>query len=318
MNTKIAPKWWIIYLKVQNVVLFGKINENLQFCIQMNRIKNIFSRLSRDLKFSISNPNSFKENWSVTSSGLRVLSLILIFLVLFGLLIGFILQSSFVQSYLSQNDTSIERDKLEEQNEKILELEKKILGQENYLLNVQYLISGKVPFNTPMDSVQSIRDTVVAAQFDTKLTSEERKINDKVKEDMTTKIAGSNAKPLVYYGSPVLGVISQTFDSNNHFGVDVVTKKGEVVKACLAGTIIYAGYTHKDGYIIIIEHKNDVVSVYRHNQRVLKKTGSAVKLGDPIAIVGNTGENTDGPHLHFELWQNQIPVNPTDFIQFTR
>ena len=115
-----------------------------------------------------------------------------------------------------------------------------------------------------------------------------------------------------------MGVVSQKFNSENHFGIDVVTKKNEVVKACLAGTIIYAGYTHKDGYIILIEHKNDVVSVYRHNQRVLKKTGATVKLGDPIAIVGNTGENTDGPHLHFELWQNQVPVNPSDFIRFTR
>ena len=68
----------------------------------------------------------------------------------------------------------------------------------------------------------------------------------------------------------------------------------------------------------MLEHKNDVVSVYRHNQRILKKTGEKVKIGDPIAIMGNTGENTDGPHLHFELWNNQIPVNPEDYINFKK
>ena len=284
----------------------------------MNFFKKIFSKLSEDVKFSISNPGSFKENWSITSTGVRALSLALVFLILFGLLIAMLLKSSFMSGYLSENDISIERDQLEEQNEKILELEKRILTQENFILNVQYILSGKVPASTTVDSVQKIRDTITSPVFNLKLTEEEKKINRKVKEDMTTKITTGKKTPSVYYGSPVLGVVSQEFNSENHFGIDVVTKKNEVVKACLAGTVIYAGYTHKDGYILLIEHENDVVSVYRHNQRVLKKTGATVKLGDPIAIVGNTGENTDGPHLHFELWQNQIPVNPSEFIRFTR
>lgn len=284
----------------------------------MNIFRRILSNLSKDVKFSISNPISFKENWSIISNGLRVISLGLIFLILFGFLIGFILRSNFVGGYLSKNDISIERDKLEEQNAKIVELENQILSQENYILNIQYILSGKVPVNTSIDSIQLIRDTIISSKFESKLTDEEQAINQKVKEDMTTKISGVTPQRSVYYGSPVIGVISQKFDTQNHFGIDVVTKKDEVVKSCLGGTIIYAGYTHNDGYIILIEHEHDVVSVYRHNQRILKKTGDVVKLGDPIAIVGNTGENTDGPHLHFELWQNQIPVNPLDFIRFTR
>ena len=284
----------------------------------MNFFKKVFSKLSEDVKFSISNPDSFKENWSITSNGVRVLSLLFVFLLLFGFMVALILKSKFVSSYISDNETSIERDQLEEQSEKILELQRKVLTQENYILNIQYIISGKVPVTTEIDSIQRMRDTITSPDFNIKLTEEEKKINRKVKDDMTTKISTGNKTPSVYYGSPVLGVISQEFNSENHFGIDVVTKKNEVVKACLAGTIIYAGYTHKDGYIILLEHKNDVVSVYRHNQRILKKTGAKVKLGDPIAIVGNTGENTDGPHLHFELWQNQVPVNPTDFIRFTR
>ena len=110
----------------------------------------------------------------------------------------------------------------------------------------------------------------------------------------------------------------QEFDLNNHPGIDVVTEKDMAVKACLSGTVIYAGYTRKDGYIVIIEHQNKYISIYKHNKRVLKKIGSKVQLGDPISIVGNTGGNTDGPHLHFELWHDQTPVNPQEYMSFSR
>ena len=121
-----------------------------------------------------------------------------------------------------------------------------------------------------------------------------------------------------FFGSPVLGEISQEFKAPNHPGIDVVTTKNETVKACLGGTVIYSGYTRKDGHILIIAHPGDYVSVYKHNKTLLKKVGRKVQLGDPIAIVGNTGENTNGPHLHFELWYQQTPVNPADYMKFTR
>jgi murein DD-endopeptidase MepM/ murein hydrolase activator NlpD len=98
----------------------------------------------------------------------------------------------------------------------------------------------------------------------------------------------------------------------------VVTEKNETIKACLSGTVLYAGFTRQDGYIVILDHGNGYSSVYKHARKALKKTGDRVQIGDPVAIVGNTGENTNGPHLHFELWYNQAPVNPEDYITFTR
>ena len=90
------------------------------------------------------------------------------------------------------------------------------------------------------------------------------------------------------------------------------------MKSCLSGTVIYSGYTRKDGYILIIDHGNDYTSIYKHNRKALKKIGDKVQLGDPIAIVGSTGQNSDGPHLHFELWYKQVPVNPEEYLQFNR
>ena len=88
------------------------------------------------------------------------------------------------------------------------------------------------------------------------------------------------------------------------------------MKATLDGTVIFTGWTLETGYIISIQHSNNIISVYKHNSTLLKKTGDYVKAGDPIAIVGNTGELTTGPHLHFELWHNGTAANPKEFMSF--
>src|SRR5690606_8121373 len=135
------------------------------------------------------------------------------------------------------------------------------------------------------------------SEIKTDETQEEVSIAKKVKNDMLTKNESQIDSKITYFASPVEGVISQTFDRKNHVGIDVVTEKDKAVKACLAGTVIYTGYTRKDGYIIVIDHGNKFLSIYKHNKRVLKKIGAKVQLGDPISIVGDTGENSDGPHL---------------------
>ncbi|MBA3705743.1 MAG: M23 family metallopeptidase, partial [Bacteroidetes bacterium] len=100
------------------------------------------------------------------------------------------------------------------------------------------------------------------------------------------------------------------------FGVDVVTKQDEMVKSTLEGTVVFTGFSAKDGYVIQIQHSNNLTSIYKHNAEILKKTGDRIKSGEAISVVGNTGELSKGPHLHFELWYNGIPINPQDCISF--
>ena len=116
---------------------------------------------------------------------------------------------------------------------------------------------------------------------------------------------------------PVSGDITSGFDlQKSHFGVDVAAAKNTAVKAAATGVVISSGYTVETGYSIAIQHPNNVVTMYKHNSVLLKETGSAVKSGEAIAIIGNSGETTSGPHLHFELWYKGRPANPVDYINF--
>ena len=116
---------------------------------------------------------------------------------------------------------------------------------------------------------------------------------------------------------PVSGVISDSFNiQRNHLGVDIVAKSKEVIKTIQNGTVVFSGWTSKGGHTIIIQHSNNFISVYKHNAVLLKKTGTFVSAGDAVALVGNTGELTSGPHLHFELWKNGLAVNPCNYLNF--
>ena len=121
----------------------------------------------------------------------------------------------------------------------------------------------------------------------------------------------------IYFFTPISGIVTSRFDiSQEHFGVDVVAKTDEPVKSIADGSVIMADWTQAYGNIIAIQHRGNLISVYKHNAALLKKVGTFVSAGEIIAIIGNTGELTTGPHLHFELWFNGNPVNPEDFVSF--
>tara|TARA_R110002072_G_scaffold266303_1_gene425200 strand:+ start:53962 stop:54816 length:855 start_codon:yes stop_codon:yes gene_type:complete len=283
----------------------------------MNFFKRTYLRLKKEVKFSVINPKSFKEIWSVNSTGVRLISLTVIFLILFSVLISLLLRVDTVRSYLDSDNKSINRELLEEQEEHILNLSQQIESQASYIENIKLILLGELPVNTPLDSISAHTDSLARLKFDSKMTEKEEEIAREVKDDMSTFSQDDESKSIIYFAQPAKGVVSQSFNKKSHTGIDVVTTENSVVKACLSGVVIYSGYTHKDGHILIIEHIEGVISVYKHNQRVMKKAGSKVQIGDPIAIVGNTGENTDGPHLHFELWIDQQAVDPEDYLNFT-
>ncbi|GIV31732.1 MAG: peptidase M23 [Saprospiraceae bacterium] len=121
----------------------------------------------------------------------------------------------------------------------------------------------------------------------------------------------------LHFAPPISGTITAGFNpQRQHYGVDVVAPKNTPIKATLDGWVIFADWTLETGNTIVIQHPRNIVSIYKHNSSLLKKTGTFVRAGEAIAIIGNTGELTDGPHLHFELWHEGKPVDPTNFVDF--
>ena len=117
---------------------------------------------------------------------------------------------------------------------------------------------------------------------------------------------------------PVKGIISSHFDpARSHFATDIVGVPGGVVHSTLDGTVIFTGWTLETGYVIAVQHNNNLVSIYKHNSRILRNVGAVVRAGEDIALIGTTGElYTTGPHLHFELWYNGQPIDPEKYIIF--
>jgi lipoprotein NlpD len=119
------------------------------------------------------------------------------------------------------------------------------------------------------------------------------------------------------YVTPVIGVISKRFDQENkHYGIDIASSKNQVVFSVTSGTVILSEWSDQTGFVIGISHPGGMVTFYKHNSKLFKKTGSYVFAGEAIAIVGNSGENSTGPHLHFEIWKNGLPADPEKYINF--
>jgi len=132
-------------------------------------------------------------------------------------------------------------------------------------------------------------------------------------EDSNSNIELTN----YYMMAPLKGSVSAAFNlEKNHFGVDIVAPKDTPVKSILDGVVINADWTNKTGNTISIQHSNNIISIFKHNSKLLKKSGEVVKKGEAIAIIGNTGELSTGPHVHFELWNKGVVVNPEHYISF--
>ena len=283
----------------------------------MSWITNVRRKLKEQLRVVASNPENFEEKWSFSSSRIQIYSLAIVIFIIFGLLFNFLLNLGPFSSYNSKNNSSIERKTLEKQHQEIEKLTSKIESQENYIKNISNVISG----NISQDSLSSLlpdAQKLIQPKLNAKATDSEKKLAEKVKDDMRSNDSGNenDKKNITYFSTPVSGFVLTKFDLLTHPAIDIVTAKEMTIKACLAGTIIYSGFTQKEGFLMIIEHVNGYISIYKNAKITLKKIGAKVQIGDPVAIVGDTGEKINKPHLHFELWYNQSPVNPLNYMNF--
>jgi murein DD-endopeptidase MepM/ murein hydrolase activator NlpD len=116
--------------------------------------------------------------------------------------------------------------------------------------------------------------------------------------------------------APVDGLVTSSFESGKgHYAVDIAAPKNTPVKSCYEGTVVYSDWSSETGHVIIVQHERNLLSAYKHNSALLKSVGDYVRSGEAIAIIGNSGENSTGPHLHFELWYDGYAINPEEYIK---
>lgn len=188
-----------------------------------------------------------------------------------------------------------------------------------YIQNIQSVINGN-PLSLK-DNLDSLKN-VDYKKIENTPTEEDSLLRNLVElEDSynisETKDEDKSSLSKIFLFPPIKGIVTSNFDEEeNHFGIDIVAGKDESVKCIADGTVISAAWTAEAGHVIQIQHNFNLISVYKHNSLLLKKEGEKVKAGDAIAIIGNSGELTTGPHVHFEMWLEGHPVDPKRFIVF--
>ena len=194
-----------------------------------------------------------------------------------------------------------------------------IFRWELYSDNLRRVLEGEEVIK--IDSLIKAQKRSIEANHDmTEIGKQDSLLREHVKEEEKFGISARGRRNLpiegLHFFTPLKGVISQGYDSALHPYIDLTAPAGSVVKATLDGSVIFAGWSDESGYTIQIQHDGDIVSIYKHNEKLLKKTGEKVTAGSPIALVGNTGSLSTGAHLHFELWHKGETVDPTKYINF--
>jgi murein DD-endopeptidase MepM/ murein hydrolase activator NlpD len=288
----------------------------------------IKGHLSNHIRLVFRNDDTLQEIGSYRLNFLGLYTLIsmiaVILFTLFWLLTAYTPLKKFMPGY---NDVYKHPEFIELYN-RINDLEKSFEAQELYTESVRKLLMAEHDDTTDTNILTKVPDTETDLEISLKnendLTTVESPPSSEGDKSwgfaqMRRAETGSGVRALqqLYLIAPLKGMVSRSFDPiQRHYGIDVVAPANTAVRAVLDGYVISSDWTLETGNTIGIQHENNIVSFYKHNSINLKKTGTYVRSGEAVAIIGNTGVLSDGPHLHFELWVDGKPVNPADYIQF--
>jgi len=272
-------------------------------------------------RFAIYNDKTFEEVWRIRMTRYNGF-LLLVFLVLFivgitVVLISFTNLREFIPGYPDGNTrrniimNALRLDSLENE----LEL------RDQYFENLNAIISGREPLDrvAGQDTTANYEDITFNNSAEDSLLRLQVEQEEQYNLTFMADYSESNVNlSNIHFFPPVKGIVSGNFNPRTkHFGTDIVTSSKAVVSATLDGTIMFTGWTMETGWVIQIQHSNNLISVYKHNATLLKDAGDTVVAGEGIAVVGDSGElYTSGPHLHFEIWYNGEAVNAEDYILF--
>ena len=287
-----------------------------------------WSKIRSRYRLVVMNDDSFEEKFSLKLTPLNIfvvaglISIILIILTVS--LVAFTPLREYIPGYGAEVNT---RKQLVNLSVKLDSLEYELNLRTQAMDNLKNIISGNTPSPADSPPYQGGDKEGVNKNFqkniDTKPSKEDSTFRAQVESQDKYSLAFSESKTgkgsisSFFFFTPVKGMVTASFNSaEEHYGVDIAAKENEPIKAALDGTVLFSGWTSETGYTIQIQHSNNLVSAYKHCSVLLKKAGQYVKSGEAIAVIGNSGEQTSGPHLHFELWYNGTPIDPQEYMVF--
>jgi murein DD-endopeptidase MepM/ murein hydrolase activator NlpD len=285
----------------------------------MKQKKTLSERLTTKYQLVIRNDENLAEKSTIGFTYAKVLIiLVTAFIIIFS-------SSLFLSKTLLAKWFDPKHEQME-QNKKLLSLALKVDSlavevdrKDKFILNFQRILSGDTTndFSDPAKSFEGV-EKPLATTGKIRLAATDSAFKKEFEQsDLSVSIKGNRDLEQTFFFTPITGFVSDKYNlKKSHYGIDIVAKANEPVKCIADGTVIIASWTQDSGYIIAVQHAGNLISVYKHNAGLLKKVGNFVNAGDIVAIVGNSGEMTDGPHLHFELWYNGNSLNPEEFVTF--
>lgn len=277
------------------------------------------SKLKRKLHIAIFTEKSYEQIFSIKISPITAFISIGFLAIL--LIAGVIMLVAFtgLREYIPGYPTGEERRLIMSNMQRADSLLFEINKRDRMITDMRNVISGDLPLEAySQDSMMAIsRRNNEKIDFTKSKADSLFRIQIEAEEDFNVSASKEINPEVEYLYTPIKGILTNKFDEGiGHFGVDIAGREGTRISSVLGGTVIFAEWTVETGFVIQIQHENQMVSIYKHNSKLLKKVGARVVAGEAIALMGNSGELTTGPHLHFELWQSGVPLNPENYVSF--
>ena len=280
-----------------------------------DKIKKLFQNPYRIVIFNDLNLHIIKQ----VRFNARTLVMALVFAVIF-IIVGVTVLIAFtpLREYIPGYPTGKMRQILIRNVLVVDSLDLEIQRRDRYFNDFRAMLAGEAPTDTAVRRGTVLRpDQVQFKKYDHDSLFKDEIAQEQINLGINSGSAARGGVAGLLFFPPLNGMVTGKHDvSNGHFGVDIVGKLNSRISAALNGTVIFAGWTIDTGYVIYIQHEQNLITVYRHNAELLKIQGDKVRAGEAIAIMGNSGKETTGPHLHFEMWLNGISINPEDYIKF--
>lgn len=281
---------------------------------QQNKVKK-----TRNFRLTLVDDKTHQHLWSAHFSSVSFIVTIISAVVMFSAAVYCVIAYTPVRTFIPGYPDAHSKRAAIQNAIRIDSLENVIYRWELYSENLRRVVEGEEPLK--IDSLIQAVQTARAQQLDVSvLHQRDSLLRENVREEEEFGISARQKRDLpiegLHFFTPLKGVVSQGYDANIHPYIDITAPAGSVVKATLDGTVIFSGWSNEAGNTIQIQHESDIVSIYKHNEKLLKKVGDKVTAGSPIALVGNTGDVSTGTHLHFELWHKGETVDPTLYIKF--